>query len=153
MNRLELMGRVRSLTRDLSNAIFREIDVVDYINEGIDRLKQLIPEFTAMDKLSSNTSEPTMLPTQYHHVLALYSASRCFAQDERAYQASTLMNEFELKIEEMRHSIEDGRIKLVHPITGLPVPTVYEAGYMTENYFEVRSNSSFDLDEGIEGVE
>ena len=153
MNRLALMGRVRSLTRDLSNAIFREIDVVDYINEGIDRIKQLIPEFSAMEKLSSNTSEPTMLPTHYHHLLAIYSASRLFAQDERAYQASTLMNEFEQKIEELKQSIEDGRTKILDPVTGLPVSAVYEAGYVTENYFEVRNASTFDLDEGIEGVE
>ena len=35
MNRLDLIRRVRSLTRDFSNAIFRESDIVDYINEGI----------------------------------------------------------------------------------------------------------------------
>lgn len=153
MNRLALMGRVRSLTRDLSNAIFREIDVVDYINEGIDRIKQLIPEFGAMDRLTSNSSEPLMMPTHYHHLLAVYSASRCFAQDERAYQASTLMNEFEQKIEELKQSIEDGRTKILDLVTGLPVTAVYEAGYITENYFELRSKNTFDLDEGIEGVE
>jgi hypothetical protein len=153
MNRLELIGRVRSLTRDLSNSIFREVDIVDYINEGIDRIKQLIPEFAQMESLISNTSVPTMLPAHYHHLIAVYSASRCFAQDERAYQASTLMNEFEQKVEELKQSIEDGRTKILDPITGFPVTGVYEAGYVTENYFEVRNASTFDLDEGIEGVE
>lgn len=153
MNRLELVGRVRSLTRDLSNAIFREVDIVDYINEGIDRIKQLVPEYTQMPNLTSNTSEPTMLPAHYHHLLAVYCASRCFAQDERAYQASTLMNEFEQKLDELKQSIEDGRVEVLDPITGLPVESVYTAGYVLENYFEVRGKSLCDLDEGIEGVE
>ena len=44
MNRQQIVARVRSLTRDLSNSIFREVDVVDYINEAIDRVMQIIPQ-------------------------------------------------------------------------------------------------------------
>lgn len=152
MNRLELIGRVRSLTRDLSNAIFREIDISDYLNEGIDRVKQLIPEFAQVQHFSSTVTELTMIPSHYHHLLAVYSASRCFAQDERAYQASTLMNEFEQKLDELKQSIDDGRVVVVDPITDLPVEIVYNASYVVENYFETRS-TVYDLDEGIEGVE
>jgi hypothetical protein len=86
MNRLQLIQRVRSLTRDFSNSIFRETDIVDYINEGIERITQYIPECRDMNTLDLNTDEVQYLPKSYHSILALYSASRCFFQDERFFQ-------------------------------------------------------------------
>jgi hypothetical protein len=153
MNRLTLIQRVRSLTRDLSNAIFREIDIIDYLNEGVDRLRQIIPEFEVMPYLDKSADEPSMLPKSYHHILAVYSASRCFGQDERHYQASTFMNEFETKLDELKTNVEIGRVKILDPVTGIPIVSEYNSTYVTENYFEQRYSSEIDLDEGIEGVE
>lgn len=150
MNRLDLVKRVRSLTRDFSNAIFRESDIVDYINEGINRIRQVIPELSGLEELTDNTQSPDLLPSQYHHLLALYSASRCFTQDERHYQASNFMNEFETKLDEMKVGIEEGRIKIIDPKTNQPIKSAYETDYVTDNYFKTKSLTDFD--KGVEGV-
>ena len=150
MNRLDLIGRVRILTRDFSNSIFRESDIVDYINEGINRIRQVIPELSGLEELTDNTQSPVLLPKQYHHLLALYSASRCFGQDERHYQASNFMNEFETKLDEMKISIEEGRIKIIDPQTNQPINSTYESDYVVDNYF--KTTKLTDFDEGVEGV-
>ncbi len=153
MNRNDLMLRVRSLTRDLSNAIFREIDIVDYINEGINRMKQVVPELKGMVPLLSNSETPILLPDAYHHLIALYSASRCFGQDERHYQATNFMNEFETKMDELKASIENGQVMIVDPVTNLPVDvgTLGIDFVKTDNYYESK-NGLVDEDEGVEGV-
>lgn len=125
MTRLDLIQRVRSIARDLSNSIFREQDIISFINEGIDRFRQYIPEFADMDYLYENTSEPSYLPTQYHHLLSVYSCSRCFSQDERHYQATTMMNEFETKIEELKAAIDGGSVIIKDPTTGESISTEY----------------------------
>lgn len=153
MKRTDLVLRVRSLTRDLSNAIFREIDIIDYLNEGVNRIKQVVPEMKGLVDLTSSSDEPTLLPVHYHHLLALYSASRCFGQDERHYQASTYMNEFEQKLDEMKASIENGQTVIIDPITKLPVD-VGSLGIdfvKTKNYFETKTGI-IDVDKGVEGV-
>lgn len=151
MNRLDLSKRVRSLTRDFSNAIFREQDIIDYINEGIDRIKQVIVEFEKMPYLLDNADIPTMLPGRYHHLLSLYSASRCFGQDERHYQASNFMNEFETKMDELRIGIEEGKIKIIDPDTNEVIEATYEPDYVTNNYYRTHQRG-FDVDKGVEGV-
>lgn len=118
MRLLELIRRVRTLTRDFTNSIFREQDILDFINEGIYRVKQIIPELEKLERLVEKEEEPKMLPKEYHHLLAVYSASRCFGQDERHYQATTLMNEFEIKMDKLKEDIENGIIKIIDPDTG-----------------------------------
>lgn len=155
MNRLDLIKRVRSLTRDFSNAIFREPDIIDYLNEGIDRVRQVVPEMDKLNDLQDNGAVPNILPKRYHHLLALYSASRCFGQDERHYQATNFMNEFEQKLDEMKVRIESGEIVITDPDTGTPI----EAGANTNAVDFVKTNDYFenrrgyiDYDEGVEGV-
>lgn len=121
MRRNQLIARVRSLTRDFSNSIFREQDIIDFINEGIGRFKQIIPEFSGMERLLVQEQEPTLIPEHYHHLLAIYATSRCFGQDERHYQATTYMNEFETKLDELKESIMNGDIVITDPDTGLPM--------------------------------
>ena len=113
MNRLKLVQRTRALTRDFSNSIFRETDIIDFINEGINRFIQVLPELKNTPNLLVNEQEPKPIPEQYQHILAVYSASRCFSQDERHYQATTLMNEFEVKLEEFKQAVLNGDIVLV----------------------------------------
>ena len=88
MNRADLVKRVRIITRDLTESIFRENDIVDFINEGIERFAQVIPEMESIKTLSTATSNVTLIPRAYQHLLDVYDASRCFAQDERHYQAT-----------------------------------------------------------------
>ena len=35
MNRLQIIQRVRAITRDFTNSIFREQDIIDFINEEL----------------------------------------------------------------------------------------------------------------------
>ncbi len=125
MTRLELIQRVRTITRDLSNSIFREQDITAFINEGIDRFVQYVPELSGMTYLYENIDVPKYLPTQYHHMLAVYSASRCFSQDERHYQATNMMNEFETKLEELKANIDGGNVVILDPTTGTAVAVEY----------------------------
>lgn len=150
MNRLDLSLRVRSLTRDFSNAIFREADVHDYINEGINRTKQLIPQLRDMKPLTTGLQEVEHLPVEYHHLLAVYCASRCFAQDGQNYQASTLMNEFEQKFDGLKQDIENGEI-IIKDKNGNEVTHTYKVDYVHNNYFLTKANL-VDVDEGVEGV-
>ena len=53
MNRIELVNKVRVDARDFSNSIFREQDIILYINEAIDRVKQVIKECKPMVHLIS----------------------------------------------------------------------------------------------------
>lgn len=151
MNRLELIQRVRSLTRDLSNSIFREVDIINYINEGIDRAKQILPDLDTMPYLDTNEDEPQVLPSKYHQLLSLYSTSRCFGQDERHYQATNYMNEFEAKMQELKEYVQLGTIVLVDA-NQQPITSSYTLDYVEDNYFTKRTQY-VDLDDGVEGIE
>lgn len=118
MKRLEITQRVRAYTRDLTNSIFREDDIIAFTNEGINRFKQTLPQLKSTPKLLAQNQEPYPIPEEYHHLLAVYSAARCFGQDERHYQATNMMNEFEVKLEELRQKVENGDIVIVDPVTG-----------------------------------
>jgi hypothetical protein len=152
MDRLNLILRVRSNTRDFSNSIFREVDIIDYLNEGIDRFKQIVPELNGLDYLTSSTSVPSLIPIQYHHLLANYASARCYAQDERHYQATTLMNEFEVKLQELLDKVQSGEVVIIDPDTDLPV-------VLTDNEIDYVDLSAYwddytdDYDLGVEGVE
>lgn len=150
MNRLSMIQRVRNLTRDLSNSIFRESDIVDYLNEAIERIGQVIVELQGMNALQGNDDEPILLPKHYHQLIPLYSASRCFSQDERHYQATNFMNEFESKLEELRNQMESGVIVLTDS-SGNPIVSSSSEDYVTDNYFNNRNNA-VDVDNGVEGV-
>ena len=146
MNRNDLVKRVRIITRDLTESIFRENDIVDFINEGIERFAQVIPEMESIKTLSTATSNVTLIPRAYQHLLAVYAASRCFAQDERHYQATTLMNEFDVKVDELKQKIENGAITIIGE-DGLPITASNPIDYVDlRPYWNVRS---IDEDEGV----
>jgi len=150
MNRLQLVNRVKSLTRDFTGSIFRENDMVDFVDEGIDRVRQVIPELSGMVHLVSTTSEVALMPDSYHYLLAIYSASRCFSQDESQYQATVMMNEFETKLLELKNGIQSGEIILI----GVDVLNVEEF-VETKSYWGNYRTGTFDddIDLGVEGVE
>lgn len=150
MKRLELMNRVRSLTRDFNKTAFRDLDVIAYINEGVGRMQQIIPQLNQMIELTYDEAEPIVLPKSYHHLLAVYCSSRLFAQDERFHQASTLMNEFETKMNELLMSLTNGELVAKNP-DGTTVDVSLKPFYVKNNYFDMR-NKDYDKDEGVEGV-
>jgi hypothetical protein len=113
MTRNDLVRRVRAHTRDFNSVSFRQDDIIAYINEAIERVRQLVPQCMGMVPLLANLQEPILLPVQYQHLLAVYAAARCYGQDDRAYQASTLMNEFEVKLDEMIRNINSGDLVIV----------------------------------------
>lgn len=135
MNRTDLTLRVRSMTRDFSGSVFRDTDVFMYLNEGIDRFKQVIEELKAQTYLNQPNDEPSMIPEQYQSLLALYSTSRCFGQDDRHYQAGTYMNEFETKLQELSAKIESGEVEIIDPVTGEPITSEAKDEYVRDNYF------------------
>jgi hypothetical protein len=134
MNRGDLIKRVRAYTRDLSSSIFRNIDITDFINEGADRIKSRVPLLVTIPTLTSDDQIPDPLPSQFHYLLAVFSASRCFSQDERHYQASTLMNEFETKLEELIGAINNGEV-IIKDAQGVAITSTNVIDYVTEVYF------------------
>lgn len=149
MQRLKLVLRVRSLTRDFTNSIFRESDIIDFIDEGINRFKQVIPQLSGLTYLTSPTSEPFLIPEEYQHLLAVYAASRCFGQDERHYQSTNLMNEFEIKLEEMKNAIDVGELEIIDPDTDEVVTVESAVDYI--DLSDYWSTEITDLDEGVDG--
>jgi hypothetical protein len=150
MIRSQLVTRVRSLTRDFSGTTFRLEDVLDFLNEGIDRLRQLFPVFENMMFLDNDSDEPTLLPVPYHSVLALFATARLFAQDDRAYQATTFMNEFELKVDELRVGIDEGRF-IIKDLNGIALDNGNGAFYVEDNYFtKYTTDETFDYPEDEE---
>jgi hypothetical protein len=151
MKRFELIKRVRVLTRDLSNSIFRESDIIDFLNDGLDRVMQVLPPLV-IPYLTGVNDVPSFLPERYHSLLSVYATSRCFAQDERQYQAISFMNEFETKLDELRVDVEIGKVKINDTVTSLPISFAMSMDAVVDNYFD-NEEEIVDLDNGVEGVE
>ena len=112
MRLASLVARVRSYTRDTTGTLFTTSDVKDFINEGIDRLRQ-IKQLEGMKHLTNDMDEPNLLPSQYHYMIAIYSADRCFAQDEQYTPAQSYDDEFDTLFRTIELGIQDGRIVIV----------------------------------------
>ena len=104
-----LIDRVRQYTRDTTGSLFTQDDVIAFINEGVDRTRRY-KHFKNMEHLSSLSDEPKYLPNEYHHLLAIYAASRCFTQDEQLQLAEQFMNEYEYKTQEVELLINEGEL-------------------------------------------
>lgn len=106
-----LIDRIRAYTRDTTGSLFTQDDIIAFINEGIDRTRRY-KSFRDMEHLISLSDEPKYLPSQYHHLLAIYGASRCFTQDEQTYLAEQFMNEYEYKTQEVELLINSGELSI-----------------------------------------
>ena len=106
-----LIDRIRAYTRDTTGSLFTQDDIIAFINEGIDRTRRY-KSFRDMEHLTSLSDEPKYLPSQYHHLLAIYGASRCFTQDEQTYLAEQFMNEYEYKTQEVELLINSGELSI-----------------------------------------
>jgi hypothetical protein len=130
----DLILRTRSYVRDSSGSIFTKEDVVSYINEAIDRIKMII-QLKGTNNLVALTDTPTLIPSEYHYLLAVYSASRCMFQDEQESRSSTLMNEFETKLEELKSKIDNGEI-VIKDVNGNIVTVTINVDYVINEYFD-----------------
>lgn len=138
MNLSQLTDRVYSLTRDFNASVFRKVDIVSYLNEGIDRLVQVIPEFDYIPYLVNDTDEPLLLPKQYHSLLAQFATARCFSQDDRPFQGITFSNEFEQKLSELRTSFESGLVSLFDENGDVIQPFMLK-NYVEDDYYYKKS--------------
>ena len=105
----ELIDMTRFYTRDSNGFMFSDTNIKLFINQGIDRIKQF-KLFSGLSHLDSLGDIPQILPQEYHYMLALFSASRLFDNDERFYEATQKRNEFEQLFEEMISEINAGNI-------------------------------------------
>ena len=66
----DLIVRVRSYTRDTTGTLFSTSDIKSFINEGIDKFRQ-IKQLEGMSYLDNDNDIPKLLPIQYHYSLAM----------------------------------------------------------------------------------
>jgi len=148
MTLTQLIARVRAYTNEKTTVIFTEAHVTNFLNEGIDRI-QIIPELVGMDYLVLLDDVPALLPARYHYMLSVYATARCFEQDERHYEATNKMNEFETKLEELQGEIANGNVTIVDG-DGNAVTATYNVDYVQDTYFAESTDS--DDDSGVEGL-
>lgn len=134
MTLLELMMKVRRYTRDTEGSLFTEVDVKDFCNEGINRIRK-ISELKSMKELENNHDTPILLPEQYHYLISIYGASRCFTQDEQNTLGQMFMNEFESKLMELEREIKNGSIIITDP-DGNPVVSTDVEDAVKNVYFK-----------------
>lgn len=153
MRHIDLRKKVRSLARDFNETIFRQTDITLFLNEGIDRFVQVLPELSNIPYLVADEDAVEIIPREYVHLLCNYCVSRLFSQDERHYEASTFMNEFEVKLSEFHEKVLNGEIILIDPASGEQIETNLPVDYVVDNYyFGTGEFDSEDIDEGVEGV-
>lgn len=129
----ELVNRIRSYTRDTTGTLFSLSDLQDFVNEGIDKLKQ-IKSLEGMSYLTSDSSIPNYLPTQYHYCLAVYGACRCFSQDEQHYLAQTFTDEFNGLYSLIELGIKEGTIVIIDD-SGSPINSELDFDSVKDVYF------------------
>ena len=130
----ELIDRVHNYTNDTTGTLFPSSMVKGFINEAIDKLKQ-IKELEGMTYLNSDTDMPKLIPNYYHYILSVYGASRCFSQDEQHYQAQTYMDEFLNSFSILELGIKEGNIIITDELGNL-VTGVNDFDYVIDVYFK-----------------
>ena len=143
----ELINRTRTYTRDFTGSIYREVDILIFMEEAFNRFA-IIPEFSTLVYSPIKTTSVPLIPYQYQYLLPIYASSRCLFQDEQDYRAGTLMNEFETKLEELKSSIESGDI-IIKDELGVPVETTVPNGYVVDEYFDKRITDEESINHGV----
>lgn len=113
MDRMQLVKRTRKNLSDEQNTLFTHDDIVSYINEGIERVIQVIPELEPMEPLHTDGDTPEYFPKSYHHLLSVYATARCSSKDQRHYEAGTFMNEFETKLHSLYTKYQSGEVEFL----------------------------------------
>jgi hypothetical protein len=136
----DLITNTKRHLNDINSGIFSEDDIKAFINESIDRIR-MHPYFRDMEWLTLSADAPVILPVYAHGLLALYAASRCFFQDERFYEATNFMNDFEYKLEDLVQRVESGDI-ILKDANGddIDLDSLYELDYVEDIYFSPNYN-------------
>ena len=93
-----------------------------------------------MKNLANDLDEPNSLHPQYHYMIAIYSAFRCFAQDEQYTPAQSYADEFETLFKIIELGIQDGTIVIIDDDNN-EVKNDVDFDSVTDVYFnEVRNN-------------
>lgn len=129
----DLILRTRRYVRDKSGKRFASDEIMDYINEGIDRIRSYAL-FQEMPYINDDGDDIYYLPEEYQYALALYASSRCFGVDNDFYQEQQKRNEFENIFADLVARIECGEIKIAD-ITGSEVECVYPISYVVDEYY------------------
>ena len=131
----ELINLTKVYTRDTDSRVFSDEDIKMFINQGIDRVRQY-NIFETMGYLKLNSDVPELLPSMYHYILALFSASRLFDNDERFYEGTDKRNEFEQTFADMIERIEGGEL-IVKDIEGNIIENnTYVSDHVNDVYFK-----------------
>lgn len=103
------------------------------INEAIDRVT-IIPQFADMIYLNADADIPIRLPSNFHYLLAIYACARAFDMDERFYEGTQKMNEFETKLDELQRLIEEGKV-VIKDGDGEAITDTSAIDYIKDVYF------------------
>ena len=148
MNLLDLVSKTRKYVRDLDGNIFQREDIIEFLNEGVDRFST-IPELKDITYLVNDEDVVNYLPTNQHYLLAVFASARCFEIDERFFQGTQKMNEFESKLEDLEIAIKGGEVSIVDE-AGDVIQGDILVDYVSDVYHK---KNYVDLDDGVEGVE
>jgi len=144
----DIVHMTRLYARDNNSYVFSDGMIKLFINQAIDRIKHY-KVFLDMPYLSDSTDEPVYLPPQYHYMLALFAASRCFDHDERHYEGVEKRNEFEQLLADMIAEIQCGNLTITDA-EGNPVEdgsTYIE--YVKDEYFDFTDREVDDDDSAV----
>lgn len=111
----ELIARVRYYTNDETASLFLRENVVEYINEGIDKFRS-IPELSTMIHLVEPEDVPILLPDQYHFLIAIYACAMCFLQDENEYGYTQHFMNFTNQFNDVEQGIASGKIVILNSL-------------------------------------
>lgn len=144
MNLLELREMTHIYTRDTNNYVFPDNYIDIFLNQAIDRLRQY-KVFREMSYLKYGDDEVNFLPSQYHYILALFAASRCFDVDERFYEGVEKRNEFESLLDDLIADIQAGNITIIDNDGNIVDDETNYIEYVTDAYFNLNQGD----DDGI----
>ena len=131
--------------RDTNNYVFTDTYIDMFLNQAIDRLRQY-KVFEGMSYLEYSDDEVTLLPSQYHYMLALFAASRCFDIDERFYEGVEKRNEFESLLDDLIADVQAGNIVITDSEGNNVEDGTNYIEYVTDAYFDVKHEEVGDDD-------
>lgn len=143
----DIIHLTRVYCRDNNSKVFLEANIVLFINEAIDRMKQY-KVFKSLEHLVHPTDELAVIPPHYQYIIPLYAAYRCFETDERFYEATEKRNEFESVFLDLINEIESGNTVITDSegevVTDLP----NYIEYVTDEYFKPKRKCG-DVDDSV----
>lgn len=131
----ELIAMTRLYTRDSNDQMFKNIIITAFLNQAIDRITQY-KVFEGMAKFVNEGDVTTLLPLQYHYMLALFAASRCYDMDERFYEGTEKRNEFEQLLETLIGEIQAGNITVTDGLGNAVEDGTNVTDYVRDVYFK-----------------